>query len=207
MGEKVNKRRVTMIRKCIVPDCKRMIPHGSICSTHFYRFQKYGSYKLPPTMIKGDAPIEKLLNSISVNEKTGCWEWNRKYKKSNRYPKITVGKYKAQTIHRFMYEHCNGKIPDGLIICHKCDNVICCNPEHLFAGTHRDNAIDMVSKNRRRYTDKRYLKLNDEMVLAIFKDKRMGKEIAKAYGVDATVVSKIKQKKYKIFERTVLRGE
>jgi hypothetical protein len=42
----------------------------------------------------------------------------------------------------------NGKIPDGLLVLHKCDNPPCCNPRHLFPGTYRDNAQDAVRKGR-----------------------------------------------------------
>lgn len=50
--------------------------------------------------------------------------------------------------HRIAWEMKNGIIPIGLELCHKCDNKACCNTDHMFLGTHKDNINDAIQKGR-----------------------------------------------------------
>ncbi len=81
-----------------------------------------------------------------VDRSGDCWEW-RATRLKNRYGSVKLhGKmYKA---HRVAWFLVNGDIPAGLHICHRCDNPSCVRPEHLFAGTARDNMRDKVAKGR-----------------------------------------------------------
>lgn len=55
---------------------------------------------------------------------------------------------RQQGAHRIAWEERNGPIPERLLVCHRCDNPPCCNPAHMFLGTVRDNAADMLRKGR-----------------------------------------------------------
>lgn len=75
-----------------------------------------------------------------------CWHWTAGKIKEG-YGRVKVNK-KLYLAHRLSYIIHIGPIPDDLLVCHKCDVRDCVNPKHLFLGTKRDNAIDMVNKNR-----------------------------------------------------------
>lgn len=83
---------------------------------------------------------------------SGCIEWTGVTVKSNgseahRYGRYTTGGKKLLA-HRVAYERAHGPIPAGLMVLHRCDNTKCCNPDHLFLGTHLDNMADMRAKGR-----------------------------------------------------------
>lgn len=88
---------------------------------------------------------ERFDRSYSVEPNSGCWLWVAAVssQKAGGRPKIVNSK-KPVSAYRYSYERFVGPIPVGKIICHKCNVSICVNPDHLYAGTPKDNAQDAV---------------------------------------------------------------
>lgn len=90
---------------------------------------------------------EKLKTSVFINEASKCWEWFH-VKDKNGYGKVFWKKHwRAHRLSYFLFV--NQNLADG-IVCHKCDNPSCINPDHLFVGTWLSNMQDKVSKGRLR---------------------------------------------------------
>lgn len=85
-----------------------------------------------------------------------CWPWIGKCQ-TGGYGRFEGGsklKRRSCLAHRLAWTLKNGPIPKGLNILHSCDNPPCCNPAHLFVGTHRDNMADMTAKGRSTHGDR-----------------------------------------------------
>ena len=73
-----------------------------------------------------------------------CWNW--KGTKEGRYGFFQYNYY-TRSAHIAVYEYCFGKVPEGLIVRHKCDNTRCVNPRHLETGTKKDNRRDFMERH------------------------------------------------------------
>ena len=107
-------------------------------------------------MITKTAPEIRFWRKVQKGTADQCWPWlgNKSPKGYGRFcpfPKRHVkGKKKSKSwlSHRLAWEYTNSSIPEGLECCHTCDNPGCCNPFHLYLGTHKKNMEDMVNRGR-----------------------------------------------------------
>lgn len=76
----------------------------------------------------------------------GCWLWTGSTSGHGR-ARFSLGD-KMVNASRFAWQQSRGAIPEGLGVLHECDNPLCVNPSHLFLGTQKSNAEDMVRKGR-----------------------------------------------------------
>jgi len=87
---------------------------------------------------------------------SGCWIW---IGSTNAYGYGDIRyKQKPYKAHRASWMIHKGDIPNGMIVCHKCDVPACVNPNHLFLGTHMDNTKDKIAKGRMRVGNHNRLK-------------------------------------------------
>lgn len=127
-----------------------------------------------------------------VKKTKSCWIWiGAKF--PSGYGEISVNNRSIRA-HRFSYQIHYGPIPDGKIICHRCDNPACVNPDHLFLGTNKDNTQDMIRKKRGLVGEKNpCAKLTLEQVIEIRETNLPQRKIASKYGISQTMVGKIKR--------------
>jgi len=95
-------------------------------------------------LTEGD--ISRFWKKVNKSGADDCWNWTAgKFRSGYGAFSVLTKLLKA---HRISYMITNGPIPEGLFICHKCDNPSCVNPSHLWPGTNSDNLMDASRKGR-----------------------------------------------------------
>ena len=126
-------------------------------------------------------------------EKTDtCWLWTGANSRGYGTLRVAGRSYLAT---RLMWAWTVGPIPEGMYICHRCDNPPCVNPDHLFVGTPAENNADAVSKGRvPSPSQRRNVKLNEATVSLIRRRHAAGERsvaLAEEYGISRDHVSRI----------------
>lgn len=132
---------------CRVSECNSPAHARNLCYRHYRWFRATGSTEASPTGTSWD-PIERFrLKTRRVEN--GCLEWTGTIGRAG-YGQTSVRGIKKNT-HRLAWELFIGPIPNGLFVCHRCDNRKCVDINHLFLGTQRDNIQDAMRKGRMKF--------------------------------------------------------
>jgi hypothetical protein len=153
-------------------------------------------------MTRKYTPEERIEAFWSKVDRTGgddaCWEWMAS-KKADGYGWFRWERG-MRLAHRVACHLTYGDIPDGLHVCHACDNPACCNPAHLWLGTNAENVKDKMRKGRHKNGDQRgekhsRAKLTWSQVREIRRRYAAGgimqKELAKEFNVGHAAISDI----------------
>lgn len=130
---------------------------------------------------------------LLIEPTDSCIEWTGAFHKNgygvlslNRKVAHEMGLARVQFVHRMSYLQYNGKLQEGMVIRHLCNNRKCYNPRHLAQGTQLENYEDGI----RAGSNKR--KLKEEDVEAIKNSTESNRKLARRYGVSATTIFHIK---------------
>lgn len=138
---------------------------------------------------------DRFNSSYEIDADSGCWNWVRSLR-GRGYGAIRVNG-KTQIASRVSYQLHIGTIPIGYVVCHRCNNTKCVNPDHLYAGTYSENTRQAVSEGRQFRASGETngsAKLTSEIVYKIRQDMRSQRTIAAVYGISQLHVSRIKRR-------------
>lgn len=144
----------------------------------------------------------KILNRHKVVD--GCWIWQGKLNNSGYgcFSELINEEKQELRSHRESYKIFKGEIPEGMLVCHTCDNPACCNPEHLWLGTNKENQQDSLKKGRRLNSKQRAIvagKMTEEEVQELrelYKNGISRKELQEKFKLSQSHVTGIINYKY-----------
>lgn len=96
--------------------------------------------------IRRPLTLADVFQRVTPEPNTGCWLWLGPMT-TRGYAQVTY-QSKTHIVSRLTYELAHGPLASGVFACHRCDTPLCVNPDHLFAGTAKDNIRDMWRKGR-----------------------------------------------------------
>ena len=142
-----------------------------------------------------------------VDKSGDCWEWQG-YRLPKGYGRIYAFGKSWMTHHMSLLLE-GSDIPSGMIVCHHCDNPPCVNPDHLFIGTHVDNARDRDKKGRNHvYSKEQYRAMQKKQakerrrfgkddIYEIRNSHASSRELGRRYGCDHTLIWQIRN--YRVY--------
>lgn len=172
------------VRPCSVSGCIERHYGRGFCRRH-YRMWRCRVRAVPAGSLTktGESRVtdgkDPLANRFwrRVKKTDDCWLWVGTGLRNGYGRMIRDGK--PLLAHRAAYEIQIGPIPDGMLVCHRCDNRRCVRGDHLFLGTNADNNRDCINKGRRTDLGERntHAKLTDESVRAMRAMRKAGAAI------------------------------
>lgn len=100
--------------------------------------------------------VQSFWSRVAKTAPNECWLWtgSTKGRAGMQYGSCWF-QGRSEIAHRVAWILINGEIPEtgdadfrGSCVLHECDTPLCCNPAHLFIGSHQKNMADKVSKGR-----------------------------------------------------------
>ena len=138
--------------RCAISDCPTDAVCRGWCQKHYVRWRRTGDpekvlrvYQDPPRL----SPVPKRERwEAKVDKSDGCWMWTGARNRQG-YGQLRTGhRGLLEMAHRLAWEFYRGPVPPGMHVLHRCDNPPCVNPDHLWLGTPKSNALDRQAKGR-----------------------------------------------------------
>ena len=184
------------MKQCSWEGCDKPVRRNDLCNTHSHQLRR----GVPLTPIKKQRrgmSVEDRLQDMSEDQ-DGCRVWTHSLLASGGYGQINVGGVPRRA-HVVAYEQVHGPVPEGMFVCHTCDNPPCINVDHLFLGSAADNAADMARKGRSTRGERnRWAVLTEDQVIEIRAQVSGGarqRDVAGRFGVSQATVSDICRRK------------